>query len=170
MGGIRPSLARIGLIGLNTFEGPQKTQITGLFSVLNGKYLWPMDSEWAGWKAQTWNFKRFRFSSGKIGKFSGKTEFFKFQCQGDPYVWLAHRKAFTVDWAISMKLPLTNALPVCSGEKPFVCNWSGCGWRFSRSDELARYSTHLAVRCLYIQGFPWDFFFIGKKSCATKWY
>jgi len=26
-----------------------------------------------------------------------------------------------------------------TGEKPFVCTWAGCAWRFSRSDELARH-------------------------------
>ena len=92
-----PSQNRVNRV--NYIWGPTvKTQITGLFSVLNGKYLWPMDSEWAGWKAQTWNFKRFRFSSGKIGKFSGKTEFFKFQCQGDPYP--------VSDWLIGKHLQL----------------------------------------------------------------
>lgn len=25
-----------------------------------------------------------------------------------------------------------------SGEKPFVCDWAECGWRFARSDELTR--------------------------------
>merc|ERR1719180_546340 len=26
-----------------------------------------------------------------------------------------------------------------TGEKPFTCSWNGCGWKFSRSDELARH-------------------------------
>ena len=26
-----------------------------------------------------------------------------------------------------------------TGEKPFICNWPGCEWRFSRSDELSRH-------------------------------
>uniref|UniRef100_A0A6P7GG63 LOW QUALITY PROTEIN: Krueppel-like factor 15 n=1 Tax=Diabrotica virgifera virgifera TaxID=50390 RepID=A0A6P7GG63_DIAVI len=26
-----------------------------------------------------------------------------------------------------------------SGEKPFICNWLNCTWRFLRSDELARH-------------------------------
>lgn len=26
-----------------------------------------------------------------------------------------------------------------SGEKPFVCTWTGCDWRFARSDELTRH-------------------------------
>jgi krueppel-like factor 15 len=26
-----------------------------------------------------------------------------------------------------------------AGEKPFQCEWADCGWRFSRSDELARH-------------------------------
>lgn len=25
------------------------------------------------------------------------------------------------------------------GEKPYVCNWDGCTWRFARSDELTRH-------------------------------
>lgn len=25
-----------------------------------------------------------------------------------------------------------------SGEKPFVCDWAECDWRFARSDELTR--------------------------------
>ena len=30
-----------------------------------------------------------------------------------------------------------------TGEKPFACNWSNCGKKFSRSDELTRhYRTH----------------------------
>ena len=28
---------------------------------------------------------------------------------------------------------------VVSGEKPFVCTWQSCEWRFSRSDELSRH-------------------------------
>lgn len=26
-----------------------------------------------------------------------------------------------------------------TGEKPFVCDWTGCSWKFSRSDELSRH-------------------------------
>lgn len=26
-----------------------------------------------------------------------------------------------------------------SGEKPYHCNWEGCGWKFARSDELTRH-------------------------------
>ena len=26
-----------------------------------------------------------------------------------------------------------------TGEKPYVCSWAGCGWRFARSDELTRH-------------------------------
>jgi len=26
-----------------------------------------------------------------------------------------------------------------TGEKPYACNWPGCEWRFSRSDELSRH-------------------------------
>ena len=25
------------------------------------------------------------------------------------------------------------------GEKPYACSWSGCSWRFARSDELTRH-------------------------------
>ena len=34
-----------------------------------------------------------------------------------------------------------------TGEKPFACNWQDCGWRFSRSDELARHKrSHSGVK------------------------
>ena len=34
-----------------------------------------------------------------------------------------------------------------TGEKPFVCTWEGCDWRFSRSDELARHNRmHTGVK------------------------
>ena len=26
-----------------------------------------------------------------------------------------------------------------TGEKPYVCRWENCGWKFSRSDELTRH-------------------------------
>ena len=26
-----------------------------------------------------------------------------------------------------------------TGEKPYLCGWKGCGWRFARSDELTRH-------------------------------
>ena len=26
-----------------------------------------------------------------------------------------------------------------SGEKPYICTWEGCTWRFARSDELTRH-------------------------------
>ena len=26
-----------------------------------------------------------------------------------------------------------------TGEKPYVCGWKDCGWKFSRSDELSRH-------------------------------
>ena len=33
------------------------------------------------------------------------------------------------------------------GEKPYACQWTGCGWRFARSDELTRhYRKHTGVR------------------------
>ncbi|KAH8025659.1 hypothetical protein HPB51_010743 [Rhipicephalus microplus] len=25
------------------------------------------------------------------------------------------------------------------GEKPYMCNWEGCTWKFARSDELTRH-------------------------------
>nr|XP_008122935.1 PREDICTED: Krueppel-like factor 1 [Anolis carolinensis] len=34
-----------------------------------------------------------------------------------------------------------------SGEKPYHCNWEGCGWKFARSDELTRhYRKHTGHR------------------------
>ncbi|KAM3722895.1 Krueppel-like factor [Dirofilaria immitis] len=27
-----------------------------------------------------------------------------------------------------------------TGEKPYVCKWNGCQWRFARSDELTRHN------------------------------
>ena len=34
-----------------------------------------------------------------------------------------------------------------TGEKPFACDWQDCGWRFSRSDELARHKrSHSGVK------------------------
>nr|2ENT_A Chain A, Krueppel-like factor 15 [Homo sapiens] len=34
-----------------------------------------------------------------------------------------------------------------TGEKPFACTWPGCGWRFSRSDELSRHRrSHSGVK------------------------
>ncbi|GIY47361.1 hypothetical protein CEXT_432531 [Caerostris extrusa] len=33
------------------------------------------------------------------------------------------------------------------GEKPYQCNWKGCGWKFARSDELTRhYRKHTGDR------------------------
>ena len=26
-----------------------------------------------------------------------------------------------------------------TGEKPYVCTWKDCGWKFARSDELTRH-------------------------------
>ena len=35
----------------------------------------------------------------------------------------------------------------CIGEKPYVCRWSGCCWKFTRSDELTRhYRKHTGDR------------------------
>ncbi|KGL83236.1 Krueppel-like factor 2, partial [Tinamus guttatus] len=32
-------------------------------------------------------------------------------------------------------------------EKPYHCNWEGCGWKFARSDELTRhYRKHTGHR------------------------
>lgn len=34
-----------------------------------------------------------------------------------------------------------------AGEKPYHCNWDGCGWKFARSDELTRhYRKHTGHR------------------------
>ncbi|OXA61518.1 Krueppel-like factor 5 [Folsomia candida] len=34
-----------------------------------------------------------------------------------------------------------------SGEKPYACKWSGCSWRFARSDELTRhYRKHTGAK------------------------
>lgn len=34
-----------------------------------------------------------------------------------------------------------------SGEKPYHCDWEGCGWKFARSDELTRhYRKHTGHR------------------------
>ena len=34
-----------------------------------------------------------------------------------------------------------------TGEKPYVCSWPGCGWRFARSDELTRHKRkHTGVK------------------------
>lgn len=33
------------------------------------------------------------------------------------------------------------------GEKPYHCDWEGCGWKFARSDELTRhYRKHTGHR------------------------
>jgi hypothetical protein len=38
-----------------------------------------------------------------------------------------------------------------TGEKPYLCTWQGCGWKFSRSDELGRHmrkhTGHRPYRC-----------------------
>lgn len=37
--------------------------------------------------------------------------------------------------------------PLSAGEKPYHCNWDGCGWKFARSDELTRhYRKHTGHR------------------------
>lgn len=37
--------------------------------------------------------------------------------------------------------------PLPAGEKPYHCNWDGCGWKFARSDELTRhYRKHTGHR------------------------
>lgn len=28
---------------------------------------------------------------------------------------------------------------IVTGEKPYMCQWEGCEWRFARSDELTRH-------------------------------
>ncbi|KAB7502207.1 Krueppel-like factor 1 [Armadillidium nasatum] len=34
-----------------------------------------------------------------------------------------------------------------TGEKPYMCDWKGCGWKFARSDELTRhYRKHTGDR------------------------
>ena len=34
-----------------------------------------------------------------------------------------------------------------TGEKPYKCTWSGCEWRFARSDELTRhYRKHTGAK------------------------
>lgn len=34
-----------------------------------------------------------------------------------------------------------------TGEKPYHCDWDGCGWKFARSDELTRhYRKHTGHR------------------------
>lgn len=44
------------------------------------------------------------------------------------------------------KLRLTRC-PFPAGEKPYHCNWEGCGWKFARSDELTRhYRKHTGHR------------------------
>lgn len=36
---------------------------------------------------------------------------------------------------------------MCAGEKPYHCDWEGCGWKFARSDELTRhYRKHTGHR------------------------
>lgn len=44
--------------------------------------------------------------------------------------------------------PLSHALcRLSAGEKPYHCNWDGCGWKFARSDELTRhYRKHTGHR------------------------
>lgn len=47
---------------------------------------------------------------------------------------------------LSGKLRLT-VIPSPAGEKPYHCNWDGCGWKFARSDELTRhYRKHTGHR------------------------
>ena len=44
-----------------------------------------------------------------------------------------------------------------TGEKPFVCSWPSCEWRFSRSDELSRHvRSHSGVK-------PYPCFVCGKS-------
>ena len=34
---------------------------------------------------------------------------------------------------------LINYLEITLGEKPYLCSWDGCTWKFARSDELTRH-------------------------------
>ncbi len=37
--------------------------------------------------------------------------------------------------------------PPPPGEKPYLCSWPGCEWRFARSDELTRhYRKHTGAK------------------------
>lgn len=43
--------------------------------------------------------------------------------------------------------PRLTERPHPAGEKPYHCNWEGCGWKFARSDELTRhYRKHTGHR------------------------
>lgn len=43
-------------------------------------------------------------------------------------------------YLVCLNAARSNPLSVCPpGEKPYHCNWEGCGWKFARSDELTRH-------------------------------
>ncbi|XP_075062853.1 Krueppel-like factor 1 isoform X3 [Mixophyes fleayi] len=48
----------------------------------------------------------------------------------------------------SSQAPVTQCQPqTFTGEKPYVCEWEGCSWKFARSDELIRHiRKHTGVR------------------------
>jgi len=42
-------------------------------------------------------------------------------------------------WFVMRKIRMTSRGVWCAGEKPYACQWPGCGWKFARSDELTRH-------------------------------
>lgn len=50
-----------------------------------------------------------------------------------------HEAWICLSFFLSVNSYLTRCPLPSSGEKPYHCNWEGCGWKFARSDELTRH-------------------------------
>lgn len=60
---------------------------------------------------------------------------------------LSHRSACRTGGTFFLRGTNGRVCITTAGEKPYHCDWEGCGWKFARSDELTRhYRKHTGHR------------------------